>query len=338
MYTGRKYGVPGMVERCTTFLQAAMDAGNVCTIMEQAHIFDERSLWQDCLALIRSQADIVFNISGAETEADLHSLCGACLGDVVRQDELDVPEDSIFTACCRWAEQRCHSSGLDVTDHNIRHFLKNILPAIRFSLMGESNFHRLIENTGILTQDEKLAIYQQFNANLIGESDFNNQIRFSSIPRHSSKEYKAERFKGILGGGFDHWDNDNQTNGIAFKASRDVTLTGLTLFAPLTNNTLRGSICLYDETNVCLTAEHDLEIVPQGVSQVVDIRFPNPVLLEEGRWYTATQKLQGGKSYFGTGGLRQVRGEGVLFSFRNSPTFDNTTDVQSGQIHALIYR
>ncbi|WAR04509.1 BTBD6-like protein, partial [Mya arenaria] len=327
MYTAKKYGVQTLTDECRVFLQNEINSSNVCTVMEQAHLFDERKLWENCLTTIFSNAfDVLRN-----EDHDFHNLCADCMKKIVENDRLNVPEDLIFIACKSWAEEKCGSMNIDINDANLREILGGILFAIRFPFMNEMLFTEMVSHGDILTQEEKLSVYQQFNHSpRDGGPNISEKTKFCSKPRVSAPSYRAERFKEVVGGTlFDFWENDNMIDAISFKASRDISLVGITILSPFQNGIIRGSLSIYDETNICLASRKHLEILQATNDKMVDINFPKPVAISESCWYTVTQQMSGGRSYFGTDGQKEVKGEGVVFRFRNSPMYANNTNVES---------
>jgi hypothetical protein len=52
MYAAKKYAVQGLETSCREFLKSKMSVDNVCTIYEQAHLFDDAELQADSLQYI----------------------------------------------------------------------------------------------------------------------------------------------------------------------------------------------------------------------------------------------------------------------------------------------
>ncbi|XP_060602641.1 BTB/POZ domain-containing protein 6-A-like [Ruditapes philippinarum] len=335
MYTAKKYAVEGLVTRCREYLETKITCDNVCTILEQAHMFDENELRNHCFITIFSNSMDVLK----SPLKDYQSLCFDCLRKLLQSDKLMANEETIFIACLNWAEKQCRLKSLEISDENMREVLGEILYLIRFPNMDQRTFTDLVSGTGLLTSDEKLAVYRQFCRYPRDGDTTTVGLRFPSKPRNATEIFRASRFKEVLGGIFDFWDNnDNDCDAISFRSSRDINLIGVSLYRPFPDGIIRGSVKIYDESNWCMAKLENLEIVCRdGDETTIDIKFKGSEKIQQNRWYTVTQQMQGSRSFYGNSGQKQVQGKGVVISFRRSPMDKNKTDVDSGQIPALLY-
>ncbi|XP_021358920.1 BTB/POZ domain-containing protein 6-like [Mizuhopecten yessoensis] len=72
----RKYMVDRLVKKCETFLKSSLTTENVCLLLEQAHIYTEESLKEDCINKIaRSPEEVLKSTSFVE-------LCGVCVKSI----------------------------------------------------------------------------------------------------------------------------------------------------------------------------------------------------------------------------------------------------------------
>lgn len=334
MYTAKKYAIQTLVNKCRDYLQTGINSDNVCTILEQAHVFDEHKLRDHCFTTVFANTNEVMK----GPLKDYQNLCYECLKKLLESDKLRAKEETILSACLNWAEEQCRIKQMDVNDTNLRAVLGDILFLIRFPNMKPRVFTELVSKRNLLTAEEKLAVYQQFSRSpRDGDITAADGFKFLSRPRNSTELFRATRFQEILGGTFDFWDNDNLCDAISFMSSRDINLFGVTIFRPFQDGLVRGCIKLYDESYWCMTKQDHLEIVYAENNKTMDIKFKGSVKIQQNRWYTVTQEMSGSKSYFGMKGQRQVQGKGVLISFRNSPMDKNNTNVDSGQITGLLY-
>lgn len=333
MYCAKKYSVQTLVQACRKYLQTEINASNVCTIMEQAHVFDEKDLWEHCLATVFSNSVEVLTCEFQ----DYTNLCHDCMRTIFKDERLMAMEDMIYRACKCWAEEKCMQKNLEVTDENVRLMLGEILYLIRFPLMSERAFTELVSSGNVLTAEEKLEVYQSFNSE---PSDSDNALKlkakFPSQERVSTLVHKLERFKETVGGIIDYWLNDNLYDAISFKCSRSVNLVGVTVFSPFPDGVIRGSLCFFDETYTCIAKLERLEI-SHCESKNAEIKLNKPVKIEDNKWYTVRQQMTGAKSYFGVKGQKEIVGKGAVFAFRNSPMDTNNTNVETGQVSGLLY-
>lgn len=341
MYSAKKYSVQMLVQKCCDYLTTEMNSDNVCTILEQAHVFDEDKLRDHCLKAIISDSNKVMK----SPLKDYQNLCHLCLKEIMQSDQLQSKEETLFIACLNWAEEQCRLKGIEINDINLREVLGDILFLIRFPFMDKKTFGELVADRNLLTADEKFAVNQQFNMTPRDREKTNREgFRFESRPRMTTDVLlqtvllRATRFQEVLGGQLDFWDNDNDADAISFMCSRQINLFGVTVFRPLPNGIIRGCIKIFDESYWCMTKRGNLEIVGNDADDtMMDIKFKGSVKIIANRWYTVTQELQGDKSFYGMKGQKRVQGQDVLITFRKSPMDTNNTNVESGQIPALLY-
>ena len=340
MYTAKKYSVQSLVDACSNFLKSEINHENVCTILEQAHLFDESELYEQCLETIFANGKAVFS----RQSTDYYSLCFDCMKTLLKSDKLVMKEELIFTSCLQWATEQCRRKDIDVTDENIREILGELLFLIRFPNMGMECFTELVSTSDILKDDEKVAIYQQMSRSYSrltptfdrAGSVFHATALFSSNPRELVDIHRASRFQEVAGSTFDFWLNDNSTDAISFSCSRDLRLVGVSVFCPFMEGTLKGTVALFDASNRCVARSGSLDIAYND-RKVHDVKFKRSVEIVKGKWYTVEQRMQGAKSYLGREGCRQVVCKTVTFTFRRSPIDGNDTDIDSGQLPVLLY-
>jgi len=67
------------------------------------------------------------------------------------------------------------------------------------------------------------------------------------------------------------------------------------------------------------------------------VRFDRPVRLLENKEYELTSLIKGPPSWKGTEGQSSVESQGVLFTFRTSPRYNNGTGETKGQFPVLLW-
>ena len=341
LYAAKKYSIQSLVEQCTTYLKDKTSEEDLCSILEQAHLFDEKELHEQCFERILSRNSEILN----EQNTDILNLCADCLKKLIKSDKLLVQEEVLFSLCLKWSAEQCRKRNISVTDENQREVLGDILFYIRFPNMDPRYFTENVSNRNILTAEEKILIFQYFNRSKYFEQEgtstkalTSGTRQFSTRPRKNTDIYVLNRFTEILGGTFDFWVNESLTDAISFSCSQDINFIGISVFAPFQQGVIRGTIKIYDESFWCLACKDKVKIVGEDDKKVHDIIFHRPIKLDQGKWYTIAQQMTGGKSYLGKNGLREVEGRaGVMFYFRKSPMDANNTSVDSGQIAAIFY-
>ena len=155
LYTARKYGVAQLSEKCKEFLQANINAENVGVILENAHIFDEEQLFQNCMSYIFE------NPYESLLTEHISDLCRTCFSKVVSSDKLHLDEDIILEVVMRWGAKECIRQNLAVNDINCRKVLGDIFYMVRFPIMNLSHFADRVAGTcTALTEKEKIDLFR----------------------------------------------------------------------------------------------------------------------------------------------------------------------------------
>ena len=165
------------------------------------------------------------------------------------------------------------------------------------------------------------------------------------------KAFSVNRFTQTLTG----WNyGTNSFEGIAFKASKDIRVSGIGLYAPTqSGTTLTGVVqLLKGQTNqgdaVC-TEEVELKYNP--LEKIQKVMFDKPIAIRANEVWSVVAELKnsssgggfafGAGSHYGNMGQSAVNGEGeVTFSFMTCMSAlgkFNQTNVYSGQIPEIYY-
>ena len=95
LYTANKYDISGLARACVSYVEEQLDVQNACTLMEQAHLFNEQGFRSRVLELILRRGEEVLQCE------DVGELCHDCLVDVVKADNLICKEEQVFDALDR---------------------------------------------------------------------------------------------------------------------------------------------------------------------------------------------------------------------------------------------
>ncbi|OWF41276.1 BTB/POZ domain-containing protein 6-like [Mizuhopecten yessoensis] len=144
----RKYIVDNLVTKCETFLKDSLTTENVCLLLEEAHVYTEESLKEDCVHVITRSPE------GALKSTSFVDLCGVCVKSITESDDLAVEESVVYEAMMRWSEAECGRQGLEVTDTNRREVLGDIIYTVRFPIMEHAYFRKKVLVTDILSSME----------------------------------------------------------------------------------------------------------------------------------------------------------------------------------------
>ncbi|XP_021347400.1 BTB/POZ domain-containing protein 6-like isoform X2 [Mizuhopecten yessoensis] len=155
----RKYMVDRLVKKCETFLKSSLTTENVCLLLEQAHIYTEESLKEDCInEIARSPEEVLKSTSFVE-------LCGVCVKSITEPDDLAVEESVVYEAVMRWSEAKCGRQGLEVTDTNRRQVLGDIIYTVRFPIIDAKYLLQHVMTRDVLTSEQLVSVmrFQQDN-------------------------------------------------------------------------------------------------------------------------------------------------------------------------------
>ncbi|XP_067659109.1 BTB/POZ domain-containing protein 6-like [Haliotis asinina] len=176
LYCSKKYNVQSLVTKCLDLVKNMMSVDNVCSLFEQAHFFDEPQLYQSCLSFIHQHGTDVLQTDG------FIQLSRACVLDVISSDSLACEERYVIEAMIGWAEAECKRQNEPVHDSNLRKILGELLFQIRFSLLDISYYSSKLSTRKILTDAEKVTLFQAISGTAVGTMKFNGKKRTAHCP------------------------------------------------------------------------------------------------------------------------------------------------------------
>lgn len=354
-----------MKTNCFSYLLSEMSSDNACIILEHAHKFREKDVYDRCMKFVYVNAVDVLTTSNFKT------LCSECVEDVVKSDDLNADEFSVFEALVIWANGECSRKRIQPTDLNRREVLGGLLFHVRFAVMDALEFTRKISHREILSQEEKIVLYQFFHGETYKlpskftkskrhEYQINRSLttkalgtdrsridlpavsspnRFHSIPYKHIEEHEASlqmqrviRFQGV--------GKDWQTKGpdaIEFRVSDPIILLGVQLFGTCVGReSYQVDFKVFDDFKDVI--QHDVKTIDTGgTAKVYDVKLTSPVRVPAGKTFTIQTTMRGKSTFHGVKGLELVDASCVTFQFLNSNRSLNGTDVTIGQIPAILF-
>ena len=159
LYLAKKYMLPSLAEKCTEFLRKNLDASNVFHVLPEAQKYEEKDLEDHCWKVIDIQTDEAVKSDGfVKIEKSM-------LEAVVERDSLSVKEVELFKAVDCWALKECEKQGIAVEGPSKRKILgERIVKAIRFPVMTEKEFARVVLDSEVLTPRESFDMVKYFNS------------------------------------------------------------------------------------------------------------------------------------------------------------------------------
>lgn len=219
LYAAKKYLLPVLSKQCCDCLVKNLSASNAVNVLEHGLLFDETELIRECLRLISLNSETV--LKGVEILSASKSTMDRILSlNLMASTELDV-----YEACVNWAKYRMVADGgcaENPNDDQIRETLGDLLYKIRFPTMDPVDFARLSVNRGVLSCEEKEAVYYYFvtKERVAG-------LVFSAEKRWGEEVFVDRTVSCITG----NWKYSTPTvDAINFKADCGVLLTGVGLY------------------------------------------------------------------------------------------------------------
>ncbi|XP_067684547.1 BTB/POZ domain-containing protein 6-like [Haliotis asinina] len=175
LFLAKKYAVRGLEKLCLIFLETNLNAENACMILEQAHRFDEKWLYDKAYKLVLQKGN---KCCASES---FKCLSRDCFENVIRSDDLIILPQNAFEAAIGWAEAQCRREGTEITPANLRSILGDTVYRIPFTSMSEKFYVNNVVPKGILTDAEHLNLMSWF---LCPERDSSPFIRGKDFVLH----------------------------------------------------------------------------------------------------------------------------------------------------------
>jgi hypothetical protein len=339
LFAAKKYMMDNLVVRCLCFLKDNIREDNVCTILNHCVLYDEKELVGKCLKFIGPRTKHILVSEG------FLNLSKSALKHLLEFDRLVVDSEcEVLEACKAWAV-RCLESLLDdgssseaeyepEQDHEVRKTLGDSLYQIRFATMTVDEFAKSVGASRILTDEESRLIFCHLSTWQYHEEL--KEMGFNISPRSTTYEY-CRRFWKVGGG----WNYERDfPDAISVSVDRPIWMLGVSVYGGESKGDVHDYIMeLYDGTKYQWVSRCEGVLETDGTDNPIPILNTNPPhRLEPGAVHTIKIRMSGPKSYFGEGGVRTVRCDGVKFTFTTSSESMNETVVAGGQIPEIIFR
>jgi len=326
MYLAKKYMLPSLADRCSSFLQENLDASNVFHVLPDAQKYEEKDLLGHCWKVIEKETEEAVKSDGFVT------IESSVLEELVEKDSLNIKEVELFKAVDYWARKECEKQGL-VAEGSVKRGIlgERIVKGIRFPVMEQKEFADIVLDSYILTQRETHSLMKYFSSVL------KSPVGFSEAKRGGQLK-KISRFRKLnIGRGC-----SGSTNCIGLKVDKDIKLHAVRLFG-IKNGEYSVSFTVRDVGGEIIAREKGNFLSRHMQSEVGDyqgfeIAFKPPLSLNANSWYCRFEaKITGPPSWFGNSGLSQVKHSGVLFSFGSYTSLGFETSVETGQFSEFVF-
>ena len=328
-----KYIVPELETACTNFLKEHLSPENVFDILPLAKKFEEEELVVRCWEVIdRSTQDAL----QSET---FPSITRELLEEVVKRDDLTIPEIDLFQAVDRWAIAECQRQNLEPFKDSKRIVTgEDVLSNIRFPLMSQDQFAEKVPCSGLLSKDEIIELFMCFSGRSVSSLKFIKRPRKLISPRAFSR---CKRFSEVRPYG---WGYAGKSDSLVFSVDSPVLIGGVRLFGSR-GSAYHVSLKLYlfsSESNDAFPQLYSVDssfitdIEKHNGYYGFDVVFDDLIPLQRDVNYKICAKISGSDSWRGSSGLRVVDCNGIQFRFRRVESANGTNE-SMGQFAEILF-
>ncbi|KAK2192994.1 hypothetical protein NP493_19g13007 [Ridgeia piscesae] len=307
LYIGKKYIIPALTTKCTTYLEEHLHPDNVCLIYEQSLLYDETTLIEKCVLFIETRTEDVLH-SSSFTDIPL-----ALLTRILQFECLTISELELFQACLRWAQSECKRHNKDTCPRNKRKILGDAIYLIHFPSMSLKEFSRVVARSGILTAEEKCSVFEYLTCE---EDCDSHALLFPVTPRQKPQPSILKRFSVF--GKSNVYSGDCSI--MKLQCDKPVIIKGFGVSASLNYDPLAEIqvTIKQDRTFMC---NRSIPITEERSVDIMHVCLPECVIFKANTWYTiiVTFHFYGdhdqGSCRRGKGGSKTITFDGVTFEF-----------------------
>ncbi|VDI72325.1 Hypothetical predicted protein [Mytilus galloprovincialis] len=339
LYVADKYMLAAVKRKCETVLKQTAQSEHATKALQTAYQFHLLELQKDSLDYID------MNTKACLLSEHAVSLSKDCLELILKSDFLACSETDICQFILKWGKYQCELAKLEPSGGNMRESLGNILYLIRFPNVEMKFFSKAIANSGLLTSNEMVSIYQSH----FGEPSkaFPRSIR---APVSKRQTYNINRYGQITGP-----MGSSGIQSLTFRSNKEIWLKGVNIFPPFNQYVpqIRGGIrkhcydpgtvnisikVLNDSKEETFQQQENIDL-SQISGKVRQIDFCKPVHVTSMRDYTIVLDGMTHHNFYGTDCQESVTDQqcGVTIMFKNSPVDRNGTNINSGQFAGLLF-
>jgi hypothetical protein len=329
-YAAKKYAAPRFENKCRGYITSHLSVDDVCTVLDQAVMFNDEKLQTNCLEFILKNSASVLQSSG------FLELNAASLEKVLEGEHLTGLEEPVFDAVLSWADAECGRRKLELTGENRRTVLGRLLYLIRFPAMDRMYYQNTVAPLNILSSEENKDLHDYHF-----ETGATLCTRFVTLGRPK----RCMRFQSLCKFELPNRLGFDGDGAISFTASHDISLYGVMVYGlagDRKSNEKHDAIVIitvYD-AKCTLVSKIKKGIANNAKKPKSKVILPAPVLVQAGQEYTINVKtFHEYSNFWGTGGMESVTVGHITFNFSESKQFPSyIAAVEEGQVAGLLYR
>ncbi|KAK3087663.1 hypothetical protein FSP39_008900 [Pinctada imbricata] len=207
LYTAKKYNVDSLADVCREILIRKLNGSNACAVLEKiSTVSDEKGLKKICINAI----------DHTTPHSEFSKLSRSSVQHILETEHLSLPEETIYELVMSWTDEQCRLTGLAIHDLNRRKVLEDMTGKIRFPVMDCKYFAENVASRDILTDREKVIIFQSLSTGKDQCSpDFIHRRRRSRFKKRETLDYTDINLNTCLP--------------LSFKTSSTLLLHGVTI-------------------------------------------------------------------------------------------------------------
>ncbi|XP_068754754.1 BTB/POZ domain-containing protein 6-B-like [Montipora capricornis] len=325
MYLAKKYMLPSLADKCSTFLQENLDGSNVFNVLPHAQKYEEKGLLDRCWKVIDEETEEAVKSDGFVT------IDGSTLEKLVERDTLRINEVELFRAIDRWAVKECQKKGLAAKGSEKRRILgERIVKGIRFPLMSQKEFASIVLDCKILTTKESFEMVKYFS-----DAPLTTPLGFMRAQR-AGQHSIVSRFGSIGRGNWGYSGRGPDVIGIS--VDKPIKLHAVRFFGS-ESNTYSVTLIVQRSGDISTSktmGNFSSELIRSELGDYYgfNVFFQCPILLVKNASYYLTAAISGTNSSYGDLGQSTVQKCGVIFNFLKRT---GSTDIRRGQFSEFLF-
>ena len=333
-YLAKKYIVPELETECTNFLKENLSPENVFDILPLAKKFEEEELVVRCWEVVDRSTQVAL-----ESET-FPRITRELLEEVVKRDDLTIPEIDLFQAVDRWATAECTRKDLESVKDGKRIVIgEEVLSNIRFPLMSQGQFAEKVPCSGLLSKDEMLELFMCFSGMSVSSLKFIKRPRKLTRPRVFSR---CKRFSKVrFGWGYSSVGN----HALVFSVDSPVLIGGVRLIGS-DGLGYDVSLKLYSLSSEGNDAFPELYSVDSSFITDIeesngyygfDVVFDHLIPIHHDVNYKICAKISGSESCYYPSEVGVVDCDGIRFKFPSQSMSQNGTNESRMQFAEILF-